>query len=40
MNPIDKKAYAYGLVAAAVAIVLPYMVQAALTATQLAANAA
>lgn len=40
MDPIDKKAYAFGLVAAAVALVVPYLVEAALTATQLAANAA
>ena len=40
MNPIDKKAYAYGLVAAAVAVIIPYMLDAALTATQLAATAA
>jgi hypothetical protein len=40
MDPIDKKAYKFGLVAAVVAAVIPFLVQASLTATQLAANAA
>jgi hypothetical protein len=40
MNTIDKKAYTFGLVAAAVAAVIPLMLQAALTAVPLAANVA
>ena len=40
MNTIDKKAFKYGIVAAAVAAVLPILLQAALTAAPIAANAA
>jgi hypothetical protein len=40
MNMIDKKAFKYGLIAAAAAAVLPLLIQAALTTIPLAANVA
>jgi hypothetical protein len=40
MNTIDKKAYKFGLIAAAVAAVIPVLLQATLTAAPLAANIA
>lgn len=40
MNTIDKKAYKFGLVAAAIAAVIPLLMQVSLTAAPLAASAA
>jgi hypothetical protein len=40
MNTIDKTAFKLGLIAAAVAAVLPVLLQAAVTAAPLAANVA
>ena len=40
MNKIDRKAYKYGLIAAALAVAIPFLVKAALTATPLVATAA
>ena len=40
MNSLDKKAYKLGLVAAAVAAAIPFLMQVALTAAPLAGTAA
>jgi hypothetical protein len=40
MNTLDKKAYKFGIVAAALAVVIPVLVQAALTAAPIAATVA
>jgi hypothetical protein len=40
MNTLDKKAFKFGIIAAAVAAVLPLVIQAVLTSAPIAANVA